>query len=76
MAHVDDMPMLDAGRGPDHTPAEHPSAVARWASRRQLHVKKLKVVLIAAIIAGHAVGSYTSVGLWAYADAREITCRR
>ncbi|HSJ46897.1 MAG TPA: acyltransferase family protein [Euzebyales bacterium] len=33
----------------------------------------LKVILIAAIIAGHAVGSYTSMELWAYADVREAT---
>ncbi len=33
----------------------------------------LKVLLIAAIIAGHALGSYTSMELWSYADVREVT---
>jgi Acyltransferase family len=65
--------MLDARRGPDHAPVEHPAAVARWASRRLRYADNLKVILIAAIIAGHAVASYTSMELWSYADVREVT---
>jgi len=67
------MSTLDASRGPDHAPAEHPSAVARWASQRLVYVDNLKVVLIAAIIAGHAIASYTSMELRSYADVREVT---
>jgi hypothetical protein len=58
-------------RGPAH--AGPSSAVARWASRRLVYVDNLKVVLIAAIIAGHAIGGYTSMELWSYADVREVT---
>ncbi|HEX6257574.1 MAG TPA: acyltransferase family protein, partial [Euzebyales bacterium] len=70
---LDDVSTLDARRGPTPARVEHSSAVARWTSQRVLYVDSLKVVLIAAIIAGHAIASYTSMELWSYADVREVT---
>lgn len=47
--------------------------VERWASSRHLYVDNLKVLLIAAIIAGHGLASYAALELWSYADVREVT---
>jgi hypothetical protein len=44
-----------------------------WAARRSRYVDNVKVVLVAAIIVGHAFGNYTSTELFAYADVREAT---
>lgn len=44
-----------------------------WAQRRSLYLDNLKVVLVAAVIVGHALGSYTSTEMFAYADVRETT---
>ncbi|MGH3464990.1 MAG: acyltransferase family protein [Kribbellaceae bacterium] len=41
--------------------------------RRQAYLDNLKVVLIAAIIAIHAVVGYSELGWWSYADVREVT---
>jgi len=49
------------------------SEVEQWASKRQLYVDNLKVILIAAIIVGHGVVSYATVASFAYADVREVT---
>jgi fucose 4-O-acetylase-like acetyltransferase len=49
------------------------STVEQWASRRQLYLDNLKVLLIAAIIAGHGVVSYATMVSFAYADVREVT---
>jgi hypothetical protein len=68
---LEDMP--DVRRAPESTRVEYSSAVERWTLQRQLHVDNLKVILVAAIIAAHGVGSYTSMELWAYADVREAT---
>jgi hypothetical protein len=38
-------------------------------------VDNLKVILIAAVIAGHAVLGYTELDAWSYADVREVTLR-
>jgi fucose 4-O-acetylase-like acetyltransferase len=38
-------------------------------------VDNLKVILIAAVIAGHAVLGYTELDAWSYADVREATLR-
>ena len=35
----------------------------------------LKVILIAAVIAGHAILGYTELDAWSYADVREVTLR-
>ena len=44
-----------------------------WASSRHIYVDNLKVLLIAAIIAGHGLASYAALELWTYADVREVT---
>jgi hypothetical protein len=55
---LEEVPTVDAP-APESTRVEDSSAVKGWASQRHLHVDNLKVILIAAIIAGHAVGGYT-----------------
>jgi hypothetical protein len=45
----------------------------RGAAARELYVDNLKVALIAAIIAGHAVIGYSELDWWSYADVREVT---
>jgi hypothetical protein len=67
------MATLDGSPGSPSVPSEHGSAVERWASERLLYVDNLKVILIAAIIAGHGLGGYTAMELWGYADVREVT---
>jgi Acyltransferase family len=47
--------------------------VETWASRRHIYVDNLKVLLIAAIIAGHGLVGYSALELWSYADVREVT---
>lgn len=47
--------------------------VGAWAAHRFSYVDNVKVLLIAAIIVGHAFGSYTTTELFAYADVRETT---
>lgn len=42
-------------------------------SRRRLYLDNLKVILIAAIIAAHAVASYASEEIWSYSEMREVT---
>jgi hypothetical protein len=42
-------------------------------SRRWLYLDNVKVLLIATIIAVHAVLGYSQVGWWSYADVREVT---
>jgi Acyltransferase family len=55
-------------------PGGHGSAVEQWASKRQPYFDNLKVILIAAIIAIHAVLSYAgSVNAWSYTEVREVT---
>ena len=54
-------------------PAGRGSEAAQWASTRHLYVDNLKVILIAAVIAGHAILGYTEVDAWSYADVREVT---
>jgi hypothetical protein len=44
-----------------------------WAAGRQLYVDNLKVLLIAAIIAAHAVLGYADMEIWPYAEIRETT---
>jgi hypothetical protein len=44
-----------------------------WASTRQIYLDNLKILLIAGIIVGHGLASYTAVELWSYADVREVT---
>jgi hypothetical protein len=54
-------------------PEGHGSKVEQWAAKRQLYVDNLKVILIAVVIAGHAVLGYSELDSWSYADVREVT---
>ncbi|WP_448005127.1 acyltransferase family protein [Agromyces bauzanensis] len=47
--------------------------VARWASGRHRYVDNLKVVLIAAVIVGHAILGYSEFDAWSYSDVREVS---
>src|SRR5687768_10538103 len=50
------------------------SELQRWASTRLTYVDNLKVVLIAGIIAVHAVLEYAGlVEMWTYSELREVT---
>jgi Acyltransferase family len=62
---------LAASSGP--TSVVRGSTVERWAGGRRLYLDNLKVLLIGAIIAGHAVAGYSALELWAYGDVREAT---
>ena len=55
------------GSAPGSAPAGRGSEVEQWAAKRQLYVDNLKVILIAAVIAGHAVLGYTELDAWSYA---------
>jgi hypothetical protein len=61
------------GPGGGSAPGGRGLAAERWAAKRQLYLDNLKVVLIAAIIAGHGIVGYSKLGFWAYADVRETT---
>lgn len=54
-------------------PGGHAPAVEKWASNRLRYLDNLKVLLIAAIIAGHAVIGYATESWWLYSDVREDT---
>ncbi len=48
----------------------------RWSAgstRRHRYLDNLKVVLIAAIIAGHGIVSYATLEVWTYTEMREVT---
>jgi hypothetical protein len=45
-------------------PAGRGSEVEQGAAKRQLYVDNLKVILIAAVISGHAVLGYTQLDAW------------
>jgi hypothetical protein len=48
-----------SGSAREAAPGEHGFVVDRWAAKRQLYLDNLKVIMIAAIIAGHGVvGSF------------------
>jgi hypothetical protein len=66
---------VPAGGSAPSAPAGRGSEVEQWAAKRQLYVDNLKVILIAAVIAGHAVLGYTELDAWSYADVREVTLR-
>lgn len=44
-----------------------------WPSERLLSIDNLKVVLIAAVIVGHAILGYSVFDAWSYSDVREVT---
>jgi hypothetical protein len=49
------------GSGPGSAPARRGSEIEQWAAKRQLYLDNLKVILIAAVIAGHAVLGYSEL---------------
>ena len=70
---AEDMAVRGPGPVRRFVPSEHDSAVERWTSNRRLYLDNLKVILIAAIIVGHAVLGYSEFDWWSYADVREVT---
>lgn len=58
------------GRGGPGSPADH---LGVWASSRRPYLDNLKVALIAAIIAIHALLGYASIEVWTYTGLREVT---
>jgi len=61
------------GTSSSRVTGSHDAEVTRWAGARLRYVDNLKVILIAAIIIGHAVSGYGELDWWAYADQRETT---
>lgn len=63
------------GRGSGSVPSSggRGSAAGQWADTRLLFIDNLKVVLIAAIIVGHALVGYSEMDWWAYSERREVT---
>ena len=63
------------GHGPGgHGPGGHGLSVEQWALQRQVYLDNLKVLLIAAIIAIHAILGYAAtIDVWPYASVREVT---
>lgn len=59
--------------GHSSAPIAQRGDVERWSSARHLYLDNLKVVLIAAIIAAHAITSYATEAWWLYSDVRETT---
>ena len=49
------------------------AAAEQWAPKRRLYVDNLKVILIAGVIAGHAIASYSDEDFWPYAEMKEVT---
>ena len=56
----------------EFAPSRHGSEVEEWASKRQIYVDNLKVLLIAGIIAAHAIASYSDQDFWPYAEMNEV----
>ena len=52
---------------------EHGLTVGAWSEHRRPYLDNLKVLLVAAIIAGHGVAGYADVEFWSYAEIRETT---
>ncbi len=56
----------------ESAPSRHGSGVEDWAAHRQVYVDNLKVLLIAGIIAGHAIAGYSDQDFWPYAEMNEV----
>ncbi|MEU4689924.1 acyltransferase [Actinoplanes sp. NPDC023714] len=66
--------MASRGGNPDRdAPAGRSAALSRWASGRSLYLDDLKVILVAAVIGGHALIGYSAFDWWSYSDVREVT---
>ena len=50
-----------------------PDAPARVGQARLPYLDRLKVILVAGVIFGHAWVGYSDLGSWAYTDIREVT---
>jgi len=46
--------------------------VEQWAANRQPYLDNLKVILIAAIIAGHGIAGYSELDFWPYSEMKEV----
>jgi hypothetical protein len=59
---------------PGSASTQHTRSVREWASRRLVSLDNLKVILIAWIIAIHAILGYAgSIDVWSYTSVREVT---
>lgn len=56
----------------ESAPSGHGSGVEECASKRRVYVDNLKVLLIAGIIAGHAIAGYSDQDFWPYAEMNEV----
>ena len=64
----------DVGPVRGSAPGARESPVEQWAPGRLVYVDNLKVLLIAAIIAAHAVLGYAATtDAWSWSDVREVT---
>ena len=48
-------------------------AVGSWVASRRHYLDNLKVILVAAVIVGHAVAGYADADFWPYAEMNEVT---
>jgi hypothetical protein len=73
---MEDMEPPEQPMGPGSAAADskgESTVVETWVSSRHIYVDNLKVLLIAAIIAGHGLAGYGALAMWSYADVREVT---
>jgi hypothetical protein len=71
---ADDGDVVTRARRPARGSAHggHGSAVEQWAAKRQLYLDNLKVILVAAIIAGHGIAGYSELDFWPYSEMKEV----
>ncbi len=58
---------------PGQVPPAGRVSAEQWARQRQRYLDNLKVLLIALIIAGHAIVGYSGLDWWSYGEVREVT---
>jgi hypothetical protein len=56
----------------ESAPSRHGSGAEQWAAPRRVWVDNLKVLLIAGIIAGHAIAGYSDQDFWPYSEMNEV----
>jgi hypothetical protein len=66
-------PLETALPGPAGDPRRDPTAQSVHTGERFVYLDNLKTILIAGIIAAHAVMGYANFGSWTYQDVREAT---
>jgi Acyltransferase family len=64
--------MAEGPRADGSAPGGRGSAVESWAAKRALYLDNLKVIPIAAIIAGHAISGYSELEFWPYSEMKEV----